>query len=1265
MSILIGSFATAKDFEDPDDDDSDGSYAVTVQVSDGRLTGTAPLTVTLRNVNEAPTADAGPDQFGLQAGAGVTLSGSGSDPDANDSLSYLWTRSSGPEVTLVSADTETATFTVPAGIADQVTFTFTLRVTDEASLFHEDTVSLTVGGQAPGAPSITSARTLPAAENQTAVATLTATDADTQAADLTWSIPSGADGGVDGGKFTLSASGVLAFATAKDFEDPDDDDANGSYQVRVQVSDGAQRDRVLLTVTLTNVNEAPTANAGPDQALVVSGETVTLGGSGRDPDADDSLSYLWTRTSGPQVTLRNASTATATFTAPSVTQAADITFTLRVTDGASLYHEDTLVVRVYAPLTAAFENEPSGHDGVTEFSLRIRFSENVILSAAAFGSGLLSITNGTLRDQRRLSPGSDILWEIDVLADGVDDDVIITLPANRACDPNATPCTPNGRRLSAEASVTVAAPTPAGTVVLNVDAVTGDDAINIAEKAAGFSITGDTGSVSGVSVTVQVGSQTLRATSADDAGTATWSVDVPADAQYIEGTEVALVVSASKPFYRSPAAERRSLLVDLVSPVGVFYPSSPPLKVGESVAALSPRTTHTDIVSYRADSLPPGLSIDGSTGVITGTPNTAKSSLTTSNVTVTDRGGNTSQASVHFNSVAKGDQTLTGFTYSANSVALTGTAPTLTEPNNAQGTLSYSAHPSGVCRVNSTTGELSLVGAGVCTITATAAGDANWNEASDTFRLVVQGDETLELEVFLITSDNTINSDEKAAGFDISGNTGSRGGVDISVQMGSEILTAVSRLDFGTASWSVSVPADADYITGSTLAVTVTASKEGFMSADPVGLTLSIDLAPPVAPTYEAPLSLKMGEEITVMLPSGGSDISLYFAPDLPSGLEIDGATGDISGTPDSANTMAATATVYVEDTAGNRAEVDITFPTVAKGEQSLSGFRYSARSVSLGSTAPTVTPPNGARGALSYSASPSDVCSVDASNGDLTLEGAGDCVITVTAAGDANYNSAEADYTVTVQSGNSLVLHLNTIAGDNAVNLAEKTAGFSISGHTGTEEGVSVSVVIGTATLTDTSADPDASDNDETATWSVDVPADAAYITETSVQVTVSASKAEFTAPGAKTRTLTVDLTAPVAPTYTAPLTLKVGVVLATLSPSGGEDIVEYSASGLPAGLSIDGSNGEITGRPEAANTNTRHRHGDRVRRRRQYGQRGHHPPDGGQGRADAERIPVQCFVADLRIHGPERDHPHRFPGRSELLCRARHRVYGERRHG
>ncbi len=202
--------------------------------------------------------------------------------------------------------------------------------------------SATVAG--PGHPKITGSTSLEVLENETAVATLAATDADTPAANLQWSIA----GGVDSAHFTI-AGGALAFATAKDFENPDDSDGGGSYQVTVQVSDGESNGTADLTVALLNRNEAPTASAGADQVDVEEGSTVALAGSGLDPDAGDTLTYTWTQTEGPEVVLSDPAVAEPSFTAPTrLTEDATLAFTLRVADQASLFHEDAVSVVVKA-----------------------------------------------------------------------------------------------------------------------------------------------------------------------------------------------------------------------------------------------------------------------------------------------------------------------------------------------------------------------------------------------------------------------------------------------------------------------------------------------------------------------------------------------------------------------------------------------------------------------------------------------------------------------------------------------------------------------------------------------------------------------------------------------------------------------------------------------------------------------------------------------------------------------------------------------------
>jgi hypothetical protein len=95
-------------------------------------------------------------------------------------------------------------------------------------------------------------------------------------------------------------------------------------------------------------NHDPVANAGDDQT-VDPGDTVGLTAAGSsDPDGD-TLTYTWTQTAGPEVTLAGANTGSPSFTAPSVTVDTVLTFQLTVTDGRGGSATDSASVTVIAP----------------------------------------------------------------------------------------------------------------------------------------------------------------------------------------------------------------------------------------------------------------------------------------------------------------------------------------------------------------------------------------------------------------------------------------------------------------------------------------------------------------------------------------------------------------------------------------------------------------------------------------------------------------------------------------------------------------------------------------------------------------------------------------------------------------------------------------------------------------------------------------------------------------------------------------------------
>ncbi len=92
-------------------------------------------------------------------------------------------------------------------------------------------------------------------------------------------------------------------------------------------------------------NVAPNAIAGTNRS-VPGGTVVALdGSSSNDPDGD-TLTYAWTQTMGPAVTLNNADTASASFTAPDLSSDTLLRFELAVTDPQGLGDSASVAITV-------------------------------------------------------------------------------------------------------------------------------------------------------------------------------------------------------------------------------------------------------------------------------------------------------------------------------------------------------------------------------------------------------------------------------------------------------------------------------------------------------------------------------------------------------------------------------------------------------------------------------------------------------------------------------------------------------------------------------------------------------------------------------------------------------------------------------------------------------------------------------------------------------------------------------------------------------
>jgi hypothetical protein len=346
-----------------------GSITLTFQltVSDGELSDTKPVSITVSHRNQRPIAIAGQPQS-VPEGSNACLDGSTSYDPEGDNLNFAWTQLDGPSVMLDNANTSQPCFDTPNVGPGGADLHFRLVVTDSHGASSDSTLPaatvLVHVSYVNQPPTANAGDDQGVNEGDTVSLSGSGSDPDNNSLTFFWSQSGGSPvtivpDPVDSSKATFTAPQVFC---------------GGDEVVMTLTADdgygGIATDDVSINVA--NVNHLPTADAGLNQD-VSEGDAVELHGAGNDADAEEvsSLAFQWTQISGTPVTLSPSSGKDVGFTAPSIPGGdpdayLELGFRLTVTDlcgGSTTADKTVRVVNIPHAPTAIAQGPAQANEG--------------------------------------------------------------------------------------------------------------------------------------------------------------------------------------------------------------------------------------------------------------------------------------------------------------------------------------------------------------------------------------------------------------------------------------------------------------------------------------------------------------------------------------------------------------------------------------------------------------------------------------------------------------------------------------------------------------------------------------------------------------------------------------------------------------------------------------------------------------------------------------------------------------------------------------
>ncbi len=321
------------------------SYSVTITVSDSELTDTIDVTISVTNVNEAPnfatTTATRSIAENTAANTNIGTAVTATDVDANTTLAYTLGGADASSFSIVSTSGQLQT-NAALDHETKTSYSVTVTATDGDNLSDTITVTITVTN-VDEAPSFTegSSATRSVAENTAADTNIgtavAATDPDTGDT-LTYTL-----GGADAASFTInSTNGQLQTSGALDYE------TKTSYAVTITVSDSELTDTIDVTISVTDVNEAPNfANSTATRSIAENTAADTNIGAAitaTDVDANTTLAYTLGGADASSFSIVSTSGQLQTSAALDHETKATYTVIVTATDGGNL--SDTISVTI-------------------------------------------------------------------------------------------------------------------------------------------------------------------------------------------------------------------------------------------------------------------------------------------------------------------------------------------------------------------------------------------------------------------------------------------------------------------------------------------------------------------------------------------------------------------------------------------------------------------------------------------------------------------------------------------------------------------------------------------------------------------------------------------------------------------------------------------------------------------------------------------------------------------------------------------------------